>query len=185
MDKDTCISQMEAQMEKVVTHLQGQLQIIRAGKASASMLSGVRVDYYGTPTPLDQVSSLSTPDARTIMVQPWEKKMLPVIEKAIMAANLGFNPQNNGETVRVPIPPLTEERRKELVKQVKAEGENAKAAMRNARREANDTLKRLQKEGLGEDEAKAAMDKVQKITDGFNTRIDAETSAKEKEIMTV
>lgn len=185
MDKDTCIAQMEAQMEKVITHLQGQLQIIRAGKASTSMLSGVRVDYYGTPTPLDQVSSLSTPDARTITVQPWEKNMLPVIEKAIMAANLGFNPQNNGEIVRVPIPPLTEERRKELVKQVKAEGENAKAAVRNARREANDTLKKLQKEGLGEDAAKAAMDRVQKITDDFNTRIDAETAAKEKEIMTV
>lgn len=185
MDKDTCISQMEAQMEKVIAHLQGQLQIIRAGKASTSMLSGVKVDYYGTLTPLEQVSSLSTPDARTIAVQPWEKKMLPVIEKAIMAANLGFNPQNNGEIVRVPIPPLTEERRRELVKQVKAEGENAKAAVRGARREANDSLKKLQKEGLSEDEAKAAMDAVQKITDGYSTRIDAETAAKEKEIMTV
>lgn len=185
MDKDTCVAQMEEQMEKVITHLQGQLLTIRAGKASTSMLNSVRVDYYGTPTPLDQVSSLGTPDARTITVQPWEKNLLPVIEKAIMAANLGFNPQNNGEMIRVPIPPLTEERRKDLVKQVKAEGENAKAALRNARRDANDTLKKLQKEGLGEDAAKVAMDKVQKITDSFNERVDGETSAKEKEIMTV
>lgn len=185
MDKDTCIAKMEEQMEKVIGHLQNQLQIIRAGKASTSMLSGVKVDYYGTLTPLEQVASLTTPDARTITVQPWEKNMLPVIEKAILAANLGFNPQNNGDIVRVPIPPLTEERRKELVKQVKAEGENAKAAVRNARRDANDTLKKLQKEGLSEDQTKVAMDRVQKVTEGFNERIDGETAAKEKEIMTV
>lgn len=172
-------------MKKVMAHLQGQLLTIRAGKASTSMLSGVKIDYYGALSPLEQVASLSTPDARTIAVQPWEKNLLPVIEKAIMSANLGFNPQNNGEIIRVPIPPLTEERRKELVKQVKGEGENAKAALRNARREANDTLKKLQKEGLAEDVVKAAMDQVQKITDSFNERVDGETAAKEKEIMTV
>lgn len=180
-----CISLMEEQMKKVMAHLQGQLLTIRAGKASTSMLSGVKIDYYGALSPLEQVASLSTPDARTIAVQPWEKNLLPVIEKAIMSANLGFNPQNNGEIIRVPIPPLTEERRKELVKQVKGEGENAKAALRNARREANDTLKKLQKEGLAEDVVKAAMDQVQKITDSFNERVDGETAAKEKEIMTV
>ena len=180
-----CISLMEEQMKKVMAHLQGQLLTIRAGKASTSMLSGVKIDYYGTLSPLEQVASLSTPDARTIAVQPWEKNLLPVIEKAIMSANLGFNPQNNGEIIRVPIPPLTEERRKELVKQVKGEGENAKAALRNARREANDTLKKLQKEGLAEDVVKVAMDQVQKITDSFNERVDRETAAKEKEIMTV
>ena len=120
-------------MKKVMAHLQGQLLTIRAGKATTSMLNGVKIDYYGTLSPLEQVASLSTPDARTIAVQPWEKNLLPVIEKAIMSANLGFNPQNNGEIIRVPIPPLTEERRKELVKQVKGEGENAKAALRNAR----------------------------------------------------
>jgi len=180
-----CISLMEEQMKKVMAHLQGQLLTIRAGKASTSMLSGVKIDYYGTLSPLEQVASLSTPDARTIAVQPWEKNLLPVIEKAIMSANLGFNPQNNGEIIRVPIPPLTEERRKELVKQVKGEGENAKAALRNARREANDTLKKLQKEGLAEDVVKVAMDRVQKITDSFNERVDGETAAKEKEIMTV
>jgi ribosome recycling factor len=185
MDKDMCISLMEEQMKKVMAHLQGQLLTIRAGKASTSMLSGVKIDYYGTLSPLEQVASLSTPDARTIAVQPWEKNLLPVIEKAIMSANLGFNPQNNGEIIRVPIPPLTEERRKELVKQVKGEGENAKAALRNARREANDTLKKLQKEGLAEDVVKVAMDQVQKITDSFNERVDGETAAKEKEIMTV
>lgn len=172
-------------MKKVMAHLQGQLLTIRAGKASTSMLSGVKIDYYGALSPLEQVASLSTPDARTIAVQPWEKNLLPVIEKAIMSANLGFNPQNNGEIIRVPIPPLTEERRKELVKQVKGEGENAKAALRNARREANDTLKKLQKEGLAEDVVKVAMDRVQKITDSFNERVDGETAAKEKEIMTV
>ena len=172
-------------MKKVMAHLQGQLLTIRAGKASTSMLSGVKIDYYGTLSPLEQVASLSTPDARTIAVQPWEKNLLPVIEKAIMSANLGFNPQNNGEIIRVPIPPLTEERRKELVKQVKGEGENAKAALRNARREANDTLKKLQKEGLAEDVVKVAMDRVQKVTDSFNERVDGETAAKEKEIMTV
>lgn len=180
-----CISLMEEQMKKVMAHLQGQLLTIRAGKATTSMLSGVKIDYYGTLSPLEQVASLSTPDARTIAVQPWEKNLLPVIEKAIMSANLGFNPQNNGEIIRVPIPPLTEERRKELVKQVKGEGENAKAALRNARREANDTLKKLQKEGLAEDVVKVAMDRVQKITDSFNERVDGETAAKEKEIMTV
>ena len=185
MDKDMCISLMEEQMKKVMAHLQGQLLTIRAGKASTSMLSGVKIDYYGTLSPLEQVASLSTPDARTIAVQPWEKNLLPVIEKAIMSANLGFNPQNNGEIIRVPIPPLTEERRKELVKQVKGEGENAKAALRNARREANDTLKKLQKEGLAEDVVKVAMDQVQKITDSFNERVEGETAAKEKEIMTV
>ena len=185
MDKDMCISLMEEQMKKVMAHLQGQLLTIRAGKASTSMLSGVKIDYYGTLSPLEQVASLSTPDARTIAVQPWEKNLLPVIEKAIMSANLGFNPQNNGEIIRVPIPPLTEERRKELVKQVKGEGENAKAALRNARREANDTLKKLQKEGLAEDVVKVAMDRVQKVTDSFNERVDGETAAKEKEIMTV
>lgn len=172
-------------MKKVMAHLQGQLLTIRAGKATTSMLNGVKIDYYGTLSPLEQVASLSTPDARTIAVQPWEKNLLPVIEKAIMSANLGFNPQNNGEIIRVPIPPLTEERRKELVKQVKGEGENAKAALRNARREANDTLKKLQKEGLAEDVVKVAMDQVQKITDSFNERVDGETAAKEKEIMTV
>ena len=180
-----CISLMEEQMKKVMAHLQGQLLTIRAGKASTSMLSGVKIDYYGALSPLEQVASLSTPDARTIAVQPWEKNLLPVIEKAIMSANLGFNPQNNGEIIRVPIPPLTEERRKELVKQVKGEGENAKAALRNARREANDTLKKLQKEGLAEDVVMVAMDQVQKITDSFNERVDGETAAKEKEIMTV
>ena len=180
-----CISLMEEQMKKVMAHLQGQLLTIRAGKATTSMLNGVKIDYYGTLSPLEQVASLSTPDARTIAVQPWEKNLLPVIEKAIMSANLGFNPQNNGEIIRVPIPPLTEERRKELVKQVKGEGENAKAALRNARREANDTLKKLQKEGLAEDVVKVAMDRVQKVTDSFNERVDGETAAKEKEIMTV
>lgn len=185
MDKASCLKQMEEQMEKAMAYFRSQLLTIRAGKANPAMLNSVTVDYYGTPTPLAQVANLSTQDAYSIVVQPWEKSLIPAIEKAILAANLGFNPQNNGETVRVPVPPLTEERRRELVKQVKAEGESAKMAVRNARREANDALKKMQKEGLSEDEAKAAMDEVQEITDRYTKQVDEDVDNKEKEIMTV
>ncbi len=185
MDKKQCIAEATASMEKTITHFQEQLLSIRAGKASPSMLAGIMVEYYGTPTPIEQVSSINTPDARSIIVQPWEKALIPEIEKAILNANLGFNPQNNGETVRVNVPPLTEERRKELVKQAKAEAETAKVSLRNARRDANDTLKKLQKDGLAEDEAKTAEGEVQKITDKYNAKVDELAAAKEKEIMTV
>lgn len=185
MDKKSCIASAKAQMEKAITFLESQLLTIRAGKASPAMLSGVLVDYYGTPTPIEQVASINTTDARSIAIQPWEKSMIAPIEKAILAANLGFNPQNNGETIRVPVPPLTEERRLELVRQAKNEGEAAKVGIRNARREANDTLKKLQKEGLGEDEAKKGETEVQTITDSFNERVDKLVAEKEKEIMTV
>lgn len=135
-------------MEKAIEHLDNELMRIRAGKANVHILDGVMVDYYGTPTPLSQVSNLSTPDARTIMVQPWEKSMIGPIEKALMNSNVGITPSNNGEVIRLAVPPLTEERRRDLVKQVKNEGENARVSVRNARRDANEEYKSMQKDGL-------------------------------------
>jgi ribosome recycling factor len=149
------------------------------------MLSGIMVDYYGTMTPLQQVSNVGTLDARTITVQPWEKAMIAPIEKAILSANLGFNPQNNGEVIRIAVPPLTEERRKQLVKQVKNEGENARVSIRNARRDANEEIKKMQKDGLPEDMAKDAESEVQKITDSFNKKVEELLAKKEEEILTV
>ena len=185
MDKKECVDRMREQMEKALGYLRSQLTTIRAGKANPAMLAGVLVDYYGTPTPIDQVANISSQDARSITIQPWEKSLIPAIEKAIQNANLGFNPQNNGETVRVPVPPLTEERRKELVKQARQEGEAAKVTIRNARRDANDVIKKLQKDGLAEDEAKNSEAEIQKITEQYTGKVESETAAKEKEIMTV
>lgn len=179
------ISIAEEHMLKAVEHLEAELRIIRAGRANPAMLSGIMVDYYGTMTPLSQVSSVGSPDARTIVIQPWEKKMIEPIEKAIMAANLGFNPQNNGENVRIMVPPLTEERRKDLVKQVKHEGENARVSIRNARRDSIEEIKKMQKNGLAEDAAKDAENKIQKITEGYNKKVDEHLEKKEKEILTV
>ncbi len=182
---DFTIEEANERMNKAIAHLENELRIIRAGKASPSMISGVMVDYYGTLTPLQQISSVGTPDARTITVQPWEKNMIGPIEKAIMAANLGFNPQNNGEVIRIMVPPLTEERRKQLVKQVKNEGENAKVSIRNARRDTNEAIKKLQKNGLPEDLAKDGEDEVQKLTDGYIKKVDEHLAKKEQEILTV
>lgn len=179
------IEMAEEKMEKAVRYLKDELSKLRAGKASPHMLDGVTVDYYGTATPLDRVSNINTPDARTILVQPWEKSMLDPVEKAILHANLGFNPVNNGEVLRIVVPALTEERRKVLVKQVKNEGENARVSIRNARREANDELKRLQKEGLAEDLEKSAQQDVQKLTDTYTEKVDEVLERKENEIMTV
>lgn len=175
----------EASMKKAVSHLEDELLKIRAGKASPAMLEGVKVDYYGSLTPLNQVANVNTPDARTISVQPWEKKMLETIEKAIMNANLGLNPQNNGELIMINVPPLTEERRKDLVKRAKAEGEHAKVSVRTARKDANDEIKKLEKDGLSEDLAKDAEAEVQSLTDSYNTRIENEVGRKEKDIMTI
>ncbi|MDD2550079.1 MAG: ribosome recycling factor [Bacteroidales bacterium] len=180
-----CIEEAKERMEKTISHLEGELRVIRAGKANPSMLSGIMVDYYGTMTPLKQVSNVGTLDARTINIQPWEKAMIEPIEKAILAANLGFNPQNNGETIRIAVPHLTEERRKQLVRQVKAEGENARVSIRNARRDANEEFKKLQKDGLAEDLAKNAEAEIQKITDNYNKKIDELLAIKEEEILTV
>ncbi|MBN2635211.1 MAG: ribosome recycling factor [Prolixibacteraceae bacterium] len=172
-------------MDAAIAHLEKELLHIRAGKASPAMLDGVMISYYGSMTPLNQVANISTPDARTIAIQPWEKGLIPDIEKAIMAANLGLNPDNNGEIIRINIPVLTEERRKSLVKQVNQEGEVAKVSIRTARKEANDNLKKLQKEGLSEDMEKDAEGVVQKMTDDFGKIVEDLVKAREKDIMTI
>ena len=172
-------------MEKAISHLEHQLVKIRAGKASPGMLEGIMVDYYGSMTPLQQVANVNTPDPRTIAVQPWEKAMIEPIEKAIMLANLGLNPENNGEMIRINVPALTEERRKDLVKQVKKEGEDAKISLRNVRKESNLELKKMQKEGLSEDIEKDAEAEVQKLTDQYSKIIDQQVDKKEKDILTI
>lgn len=175
----------EEKMEKALIYLTDELSKLRAGKASPHMLDGIVVDYYGANTPLTQVSNINTPDPRSITVQPWEKNMLQPIEKAILHANLGFNPVNNGEILRIVVPALTEERRKNLVKQVKGEGENARVSLRNARREANEELRKMQKDGLPEDVVKRAEQEVQKLTDNFSKKVDELLSKKEDDIMTI
>jgi ribosome recycling factor len=172
-------------MEKAIEHLDNELVRIRAGKANVHILDGIVVDYYGTPTPLNQVSNISTPDAKTIMIQPWEKTMIDPIEKALMTSNVGITPVNNGEVIRLVIPQLTEERRRDLVKRVKTEGENARVSVRNSRRDANDEYKQMQKDGLSEDEAKIAEDQIQKLTDEFTEKVEKIIEAKEEDIMTI
>lgn len=172
-------------MEGSVAHLEKEFLNIRAGKASPAMLGGVKVDYYGAQTPLSQVANINTPDARTITVQPWEKNMLHPIEKAIIVANLGFNPMNNGDNIIISVPALTEERRRDLVKQAKSEAEDAKIGVRNARKDANNDIKKLEKNGLSEDICKGAEDDVQKLTDTYIKKIDELLSHKEAEIMKV
>ncbi|MBZ9728146.1 ribosome recycling factor [Salegentibacter sp. JZCK2] len=169
-------------MDKAIEHLKKQLQNIRAGKANPGMLGSVMVEYYGAQTPLQQVANVNTPDARTISVQPFEKKLIPEIEKGIMIANLGFNPMNNGENVIISVPPLTEERRKQLTKQAKAEAEDAKIGVRNDRKTANNELKKLD---ISEDLLRDAENEVQELTDAHITRIDRILENKEKEIMTI
>lgn len=182
---DFYLEQAEEMMQKAVDHTKAELTKIRAGKAMPSMLDGVEVPYYGAMTPLQQVASVSTPDARTLSVKPWEKKMIPDIEKAIINSNLGFNPQNDGELIRISIPALTEERRKDLVKQSKSETENGKISIRNARKEIMDGLKKLLKDGAPEDAIKSAEDEVQKSTDKYTAKMDILLEAKEKDIMTI
>jgi ribosome recycling factor len=172
-------------MQMAIDHLEKELVHIRAGKASPRMLDSIVVDYYGSMTPLSQIASITTPDAKTIAVQPWEKQMIGPIEKSILNANLGFNPNNNGEIIRIFIPPLTEERRKVLGKDVNRESEAAKVSIRNARRDANEHLKKLLKEGLPEDDEKEAVELVQKMTDEFSKKVDVATEKKHIEIMTI
>lgn len=179
------LDQMQDQMQKAISHLEAELVKIRAGKATPSMLDGVMVDYYGSMTPLNQVANINTPEARTIQIQPWEKGLIRNIEKAIMDANLGLTPANDGQMIRITVPPLSEERRKDLVKRAKAEGEHAKVSIRNLRRDANEGIKKAQKNGLPEDMAKDAETKTQKITDDFIIKVDKHLETKEKEIMTV
>ena len=168
-----------------IAHLEKEFLNIRAGKATPQMLGGVFVDYYGSQTPLSQVANINVPDARTITVTPWEKNMLHPIEKAIMIANLGFNPMNNGDNIIISVPALTEERRRDLVKQAKAEAEDAKIGIRNARKDANTEIKKLEKDGTSEDICKTAEDDVQKLTDSFIKKIDEHLVHKEAEIMKV
>jgi len=174
-----------AQMKKAVAHTEAELAKIRAGKAMPSMLDGIYVDYYGVSTPLSQVSNINTPDARTLLIQPWEKTMLAAIEKAILDANIGLTPQNDGSVIRLNVPPLTEERRRDLVKRVKEEAERGRVAVRNIRKDANDVIKKLKSEGVSEDEIKAGEAEVQKLTDKYIVEVDKLAEAKEKDIMTV
>src|ERR1700748_1774265 len=179
------ITDAKALMDKAVEHADGELNKIRAGKASPSMLDDIVVDYYGSPTPLNQVGSVNTPDARTIVVQPWEKSLLNAIEKAITDANLGVNPQNDGVIIRINEPPLTEERRRDLVKKAKAEAETGKIAIRNIRKDANEKIRKLKSEGVSEDEMKTGEAEIQKLTDSYIVKVDVHSEAKEKDIMTV
>ncbi len=172
-------------MNESIAHLQSELSKIRAGRANTSILDGILVDYYGTPTPIQNMASLSTPDARTILIQPWEKPLVADIVNAVNSANLGFNAQDTGEKIIINIPVLTEERRRDLVKQVKIEIENCKISIRSARREGNDELKKLNKEGLSDDALKIAEEKVQTLTDQYITKIDSIFEIKEKDILTV
>lgn len=172
-------------MKKAITHLEVELSRIRAGKANPQILDGITVDYYGNPTPLNQVANVTTADARTLSIQPWEKPMLAIIERAIIASNIGLNPQNDGNIIRLFLPPLTEERRKELVKRVNGEGEQAKVAVRSIRRDAIEGIKKEQKDGLSEDEAKDAEGIIQAMTDKHIALVDQHCKDKEKEIMTI
>lgn len=172
-------------MQKSVEHLTETLSNIRAGKASVNILNGVLVESYGSEMPVNQVASVTVPDAKTVLIQPWDKTMIAPIEKAIINANIGVTPSNNGEHIRLTLPPLTEERRKDLVKQVKGESESSKVILRNMRRDAVDAIKKAQKNGMSEDEAKDAEGEIQKVIDKYSKAIDSEIVAKEKEIMTV
>ena len=172
-------------MKKAINHLEIELSKIRAGKASPSILEGVNVDYYGTPTPISQIANVQVLDARTISIQPWEKNMLPLIERAIMGANIGITPQNDGVNIRLFMPPLTEERRKEMVKKAGGEGEQSKVAIRNIRRDHIEQVKKLQKDGTSEDICKGAEDTIQALTDKHIALVEKHLEAKEKEIMTV
>lgn len=181
---DDILMEATMSMEATIEHLNNELVKIRAGRANPSMLEGLFVDYYGASTPLNQVANVSTPDARTLTIQPWEKNMLQEIERAIINSNLGFNPQNNGDIIIINIPALTEERRHQLVKQAKAEGENAKVGIRNARKDANDQLKKL-KDTVSEDLVKDFEEQIQQLTDKFVKRVDEKVVVKEQDIMKV
>lgn len=182
---DFILDSTKESMSGSVAHLEKEFLNIRAGKASPAMLGSVKVDYYGAQTPLSQIANISVPDARTITVQPWEKNMLHTIEKAIMIANLGFNPMNNGDIIIINVPPLTEERRKDLAKQAKVEAEDAKISVRNARKDANTEIKKLEKDGMSEDVCKSAEDEVQELTNNYIKKIDELLAHKEVEIMKV
>jgi len=180
-----CLEEAKESMQNALEHLEREMQKVRAGKASPQMVEGIRVDYYGTITPLNQMANVSAPDPKTIFIQPWDKNALQPIEKAIMFANLGFNPMNDGMVIRIPVPPLTEERRKEYVKRAKTEAESARIVIRGLRKDANDTAKKLEKAGTPEDEIKKLETDIQNLTNEYILKIDKIIAAKEKDIMTV
>lgn len=182
---DLIMDDINSSMQKAIDHLEVELTKIRAGKASPALLNGINVDYYGSPTPISNVANITILDAKTISIQPWEKNMLAPIERAIMQANIGITPQNDGVQIRLFMPPLTEERRKELVKKASGEGENTKVAIRNLRRDAMEQIKKLQKDGLSEDAAKDAEKDIQDVTDKFIILVDKHLAAKEKEMMSI
>ena len=182
-DIEIIIDAAREQMQHSIQHLEKELVKIRAGRANPSMLDGVMVEYYGSHSPINQVANVSTPDSRTISVQPWEKTLIPELEKAIINSNLGLNPQNNGEVVIINIPPLTEERRRDLVKRARAEGEDARISIRSARKDANDEIKKL--DGISEDFIKDGEEEVQKVTDHYNKMVDEVLDKKEEDIMQV
>ncbi len=185
MDTNTIINEATDRMKRTVDHLDEELANIRAGKASTNVLNSVMVDYYGSQTPVSGVASVTVPDARTILIQPWDKNMIRMIEKAIIDSNIGLTPSNNGEQIRLSIPPLTEERRKELVKQVRGAGETARISLRNARRDAVEAFKKAQKDGMPEDESKDGETQAQKLLEKYSKQLDSLMETKEKEIMTV
>jgi ribosome recycling factor len=184
-DVELIIEETKDRMQHALEHLEHELARLRAGRSNPALLDGITVDYYGVNSPLAQVSNINTPDPKTILIQPWEKNMLGIIEKAIMAANIGLMPVNNGEVIRINIPPLTEERRHQLVKQVRNEGETARISIRNARKWANDELKQLLKDGLPEDIEKESVETVQELTHSYNEKVDKVMALKEKDVMTV
>lgn len=182
---DLYLQDAKERMQSSIEHLNKALNKIRAGQATPAILDGILVNYYGTPTPLNRIATINTPDARTIRILPFERNMVPVIDKAILTANLGFNPTNNGEAVIINVPPLTEERRRDLVKQAKTEGENTKVSIRNIRRDTNEEVKKLQKQGVSEDLIKDTEDEIQKVTTNFISKIDEIITLKEKDILTI
>lgn len=184
-DTKTIMSEAENRMQRAIDHLEEELINVRAGKATPNVLNGVTVDYYGSMTPVSGVASVTVPDAKTILIQPWDKKMIKLIEKAILDSNIGLTPSNNGEQIRLTIPPLTEERRKQLVKQVRQEAETARVSLRNARRDALESFQKAPKEGMPEDEAKDGETQIQKLLERYTKLLDAALDRKEKEIMTV
>ncbi len=185
MDTQSILNEATSRMQKAVDHLDEELLNIRAGKASVNVLNGVMVEYYGSQVPVSGAASVTVPDATTILIQPWDKNLIRVIEKAILDSNIGLTPSNNGEQIRLTMPPLTEERRKELVKRARGEAETARVSLRNARRDAIEAFKKAQKEGMPEDEAKDGGERAQKMLDKYSKKLDEVLAAKEKEIMTV
>lgn len=179
------VLQAEETMRKAISHLEAELVKVRAGKANPNLVEGIVIDYYGTPTPINQAANVSVADARTLTIQPWERNMLQPIERAIINANIGVTPQNDGLLIRLFMPPLTEERRRELVKKAHGEGEQSKVAIRSIRRDSMEQIKKLQKNGMSEDACKDAEDEVQQLTDRYIALVDKHLAAKEKEIMTV